>query len=303
MDITTHSPLKSRTHELPLAKIASLDAYRRALDGGASQRDAAATAGLPRMTLADRNQPRQSAFGDATLRFLETPEGASFLQFMVLSVAMAFVVAAGVGLRTFLAWLRDSGLDTIFASSNATWRKIITDLENATVAVAEEEQKRLAPVVRGKEITIALDETWLKRMCLVCGDAVSGLIFFEKYSESRSAESWNEAWKSEAGIYNLKVLQGVADAGTGLTGFLENSLRAHRSPDLFHIENDLCKALARFLAAREKRANDVIEERRSILARLKQEAELEAQKNGTGTSSRPCQGHARGSGAHCLRSS
>jgi hypothetical protein len=282
MDITLNSPLKSRTHELPLAKIASLDAYRRALDEGASQRNAAEAAGLPRMTLVDRNHPRPSPYGEATLRFLETPEGASFLQFIVLSVAMAFVVVAGVGLPTFLGWLRDSKLDLIFASSNATWRKIITDLENATVAVASMEQIRLAPAVHGKEVTIALDETWLKRMLLVCGDAVSGFLFFEKYRESRSAESWNEVWKSEAGIYNLKVLQGVADAGTGLTGFLENSLGAHRSPDLFHIENDLCKALARFLAGREKRAQDAIEERKLILARLKEEAEIEGKKTGPG---------------------
>ena len=163
MDMTPSSPLKSRTHELPLAKIASLDAYRRALAEGASQRDAAEAAGLPRMTLVDRNHPRPSPYGEATLRFLETPEGASFLQFIVLSVAMAFVVAAGVGLPTFLGWLRDSKLDMIFASSNATWRKIVTDLENATVAVAEKEQKRLAPVVQGKEVTIAPDFRAIKK--------------------------------------------------------------------------------------------------------------------------------------------
>lgn len=269
----TDSPIsskKSRSRQTPTAAILSLEQYRNALAAGNSQRAAAVIADVPRTTLQHRAKPRELPFHQNVSDFLQTPEGAEFLNFIILSVAMGFVVCSGVGLPAFIRWLKECKLDSFVASSYGTWRTIVSKMESTAQVIAEEENKKHAKNVSGKEVTIGLDETWLKKMCLVCAEMPSGFILFESYQEKRDRDTWKKVWDEEVAPYSLKPIQVVADAGTGIRGFIEGTLRTYRSPDLFHIEHDLCKALARFLATKEQSAKENITERQEIYQNLKQ---------------------------------
>lgn len=259
MENTAVTAEKSRPRIPTLTAISSLEAFRQGRSVGLSLREAARAAELSCSTLRRLDTPLKTEFSPAVICFLQSPEGWEFLTRIVHSVVFVFVVYAGLGVKTFVHWLEESGLSSLVASSYGTWRGIVTEMETKVNEVCSAERMTLAEKMRPKSLTIGLDETFFPEMVLVCADAVSGFLFFETFSEKRDSVSWERAWSKATEGFKVTVKQAVADGGTGIRGFVEGTLGAHRSPDLFHVLHDVCKGFALFLARRE----DLADERRT----------------------------------------
>ena len=70
-----------------------------------------------------------------------------------------------------------------------------------------------------KEISIAIDETFFPKICLVGIELISGFILIEKFSEKRDAASWELAALSSIQGMNIKVIQVVGDQAAGIISY------------------------------------------------------------------------------------
>jgi hypothetical protein len=105
---------------------------------------------------------------------------------------------------------------------------------------------------RVKKITVALDEMFRGRQpCLVAIEVVSNFILLEKFSEDRKAETWKHEIQSRLSGLDIEIDQVVSDLGTGITACTKE-LGAHHSPDLFHGQYELSKAVSGALAIQKR---------------------------------------------------
>jgi hypothetical protein len=92
--------------------VISLQSYRAARQEGASQRDAARRAGLPRSTLGDLDGlGKRNGVIDERDALVLSPAGLALVRQLIDAALMVFCVASGVGLPTFRRFLALSGLD------------------------------------------------------------------------------------------------------------------------------------------------------------------------------------------------
>src|SRR6266705_3104834 len=76
---------------------------------------------------------------------------------------------------------------------------------------------------------------------------------------SRSTVAWNKpSWhtlmaQALAGL-NCRVIQSTSDEAPGLLAYVEQHLGAHHSPDLFHVQHELSKAVSAPLAVKQRAA-------------------------------------------------
>ena len=54
---------------------------------------------------------------------------------------------------------------------------------------------------------------------------------------------------------NCKVIQSTSDEAPALLAYVEHHLEAHHSPDLFHVQHELSKAVCPSLSAKERAAH------------------------------------------------
>ena len=52
--------------------------------------------------------------------------------------------------------------------------------------------------------------------------------------------SWHRPWRTRNG----QVIQSTSDEAPGLLAYVEHYLEAHHSPDLFHVQHELSKAVS-----------------------------------------------------------
>ena len=79
----------------------------------------------------------------------------------------------------------------------------------------------------------------------------------------------------------VDVIQATSDGGTGLIKHVEQSLQAHHSPDLFHVQQDLTRATSAPINAKVKQAEKTYETSKKVLEKLmkKQEKEYKIREN------------------------
>src|SRR5207244_3696242 len=53
---------------------------------------------------------------------------------------------------------------------------------------------------------------------------------------------------------NCEVIQSTSDEGSGILAYVEHHLGAHHSPDLFHVQHELVKAVSGPLATKQRAA-------------------------------------------------
>ncbi len=120
-----------------------------------------------------------------------------------------------------------------------------------------------------KSITVCEDENFHSVLhCLVAIEPVSNMIIVEQFAEHRDAVTWNNAVDGGLAGLPVKIIQATSDEAKGLLLHAKTGLGgAHHSPDLFHIQQDLCKATARSLALQTTKAQEVhIEAEKAKLA-------------------------------------
>jgi hypothetical protein len=188
---------------------------------------------------------------DEVEAFFSTPCGAKFLQRMVLAAYQSIHFGCG-GIRSLQEFLRLSHLNQFVASSDGALHDFSVRCEEHIIEVGEAVEKRLAAGLKTKKVTAALDEMFRgKHPCLVAIETVSNYILLEKFTEDRSAETWETALRPRLNDLNLDIQQVVSDQGSGIVACAK-ALGAEHTPELFHAQQELTKATSAPLSKQEK---------------------------------------------------
>ncbi len=242
-----------RRDRLKIAQL--LEEYKHAKEDGASQRGISEALGIPRTTL-QHWETRQQAIGmtPATLAFFESPEGIEFIHRLVVALHLVVGWMGNGGIRLIGMIINLCGLGCIIATSYGVHQRISEQMQQNIVEYGKHEQQRLAKDMPHKKISIAEDETFLSSdINLVAIEPVSGYVLAEQYEKSRDAKSWNAVLKSSTEGLNVEVIQSVSDEARGLKRHAKD-IGAHHSPDLFHVSNEVNRAMALPLLHRQNQA-------------------------------------------------
>ena len=227
---------------------------------GASQRRFAVEAGIPRTTLQHWLGRRESLEASpAAVAFFESPEGVAFLHAFVVAAHLVMTWMGPCGIRLVGLLIELAGLGPFVASSYGSQQRFSAKMQAALVEYGAEERERLAAGMEHKAITVCEDETFLSEdICLVAMEPVSGFVLAEEYSERRDAATWDATLEAAKQGLDVEVVQSTADEAAALVRHAKNQGAEH-SPDLFHVLNDVGRAMALSLAGREERARAVHE--------------------------------------------
>src|SRR5438094_9136040 len=67
---------------------------------------------------------------------------------------------------------------------------------------------------------------------------------------------------------NCRLIQSTSDEAPGLLAYVEHYLEAHHSPDVFHVQHELVKAVSGPIAPKERAAHKAVTEAREQLERV-----------------------------------
>src|SRR5688500_4065005 len=99
-------------------------------------------------------------------------------------------------------------------------------------------------------------------------DPDSNFIILEQLAQARDHVSWNDAMAPALAKFNCRVIQSTSDEAPGLLAYVEHSLEVHHSPDLFHVQHELVKAVSGPMATKERAAHKAVIEAQEPLQRL-----------------------------------
>jgi hypothetical protein len=262
----------------------ALQVFEEALEVGLGERDAAEKAGAPRST-ARKWVVRREALDvpRAVAEFLESPEGSQWVRGIVIAALFVVGVVSPGGLRGISLFFRLSGLDSFVASSFGSVQKAVAQLEKNILDFGEKQGADLGARMTPKRISLAEDETFHPDICLVAIEPVSDFIVVEEYAPDRKAETWTAAVKRGLQGLPVTVVQGTSDEAKAIKAHIEDVLGAHHSPDLFHVQHEVCKAVSLPLARRVEQASTVLTDAKTTTERAKAaKLEYESEKHGPG---------------------
>jgi hypothetical protein len=178
------------------------------------------------------------------------------LQRLLAAVHLVFVLQGGCGLRLVSLFLRLSRLDRVLAASFGACQKRQARLEQLVNDFAGQQRQQLAAPMPPREIAVAEDETYRPGLCLVALEPVSGFLLVERHAQRRDQASWDQALRE--GLHGLPVTvrQVVSDQAKGLLAHARHGLGVPHSPDLFHAQHELSRAVGPALAAQTRKAQD-----------------------------------------------
>jgi hypothetical protein len=116
---------------------------------------------------------------------------------------------------------------------------------------------------------------------------VSNFIILEQLAQARDQETWNDLMAPALAQLNCEMIQSTRDEASGILAYVEHQLGAHHSPELFHVQQELSKAVGAPLATKERAADKALTEAKAQLDQA--QARLESiddppQKRGPGRS-------------------
>lgn len=253
---------------------ATLAEVQSGLAQGCSQRELSEQLGVARSTLQGWLAREPAADVPAALaQFYASEEGVQWLRRQVIAAHLVITLLAGGGIRLVCTYLELSGLSAFVADSYGTQQKLNAALEEAVVAYAEQERQRLAPAMPARKITVCEDETYHPEICLVALEPVSGFILRECYAADRSAATWTRVLAQALEGLPVEVIQGSSDEAKGLLRHVERDLGAHHSPDVFHFQHEVSKAVALPLAREIEQARRACEQADAQVAAQRQARE------------------------------
>jgi hypothetical protein len=127
-------------------------------------------------------------------------------------------------------------------------------VEEAIVAYRHEESTRWAKAMPPKAITLAKDETFTGGLCLVAIEPKSNDILLEQAALGRDQDTWHALMAQALAGLNCQVIQSTSDEAPGLLAYVAHHLGAPHSPDLFHVQHELVKAVSGPMAAKQRAA-------------------------------------------------
>jgi hypothetical protein len=152
------------------------------------------------------------------------------------------------------------------AASYGIQHQVNRQIEEAIVRYRHEESARLAKDMPAKDITLAKDETFTGGLCLVAAEPKSNYIVLEQAASARDQDTWQALMEKALAGLNCHVMQSTSDEAPGLLAYVEHHLGAHHSPDLFHVQHELVKAVSGPLATKQRTAAKAAHEAQERLA-------------------------------------
>jgi len=104
------------------------------------------------------------------------------------------------------------------------------------------------------EITLCEDETFPPQICLVAIEPVSNFLTLEEYAAKRDAPTWNAAVAEALLPFSVTVIQCCSDQAAALIAHAETHMGVHYSPDLFHVQQEACRATSLSLNRQTEKA-------------------------------------------------
>jgi hypothetical protein len=235
------------------------DQYRDLQAEGISQRQAAKRLQVPRSTLQAWRAWHDTL--DAcphVVTFFQSGSGLAYLHRLVMALHVVFVEIGACGIRLVCLFLEMTGLNRFVGASFGTQQRLNLSVEEAMVAYRRQETGRLAQDMAPKDITVAQDETFTGGLCLVAIEPVSNYILLEQTAETRDQDTWSELMAQALAPLKCNVIQSTSDEAPGLLAYVVHHLGAHHSPDLFHVQRELIKAVSGPLAAKQRAAEKAV---------------------------------------------
>jgi hypothetical protein len=243
--------------------------YRELLTQGLSERQAAKELKVPRTTLqAWRLWHDTLDICPHVAEFFQSGPGLAFLHRLVIAFHMVCVEVGACGIRLVCLFLNLTGLDRFVAASSGAQQQVNVQVEHAMVTYGQDETARLAQDMPQKDITVTQDETFTGGLCLLTMDPESNFIILEQLAQARDQATWNEWMAPALAQLNCRVIQSTSDEAPGLLAYVEHYLEAHHSPDLFHVQHELVKAVSGPMGTKERAAHKAVTEAQEQLDRL-----------------------------------
>ena len=240
-----HTPRWDRTQRAQL-----FDQYLALQAQGRSLRQAAKALEVPRSTLqAWRSYQESLDEHPAVVAFFQSAPGLAFLHRLVLGIHLVCTEVGACGIRLVCLLLTLTGLDRFVGASYGTQQQGNCQVEEAIVRYRQEESLRLA-----KDITLAKDETFTGGLCLVAAEPKSHYIVLEQAAQGRDQDTWHALMEQALSGLHCQVIQSTSDEAPGLLAYVEHHLGAHHSPDLFHVQHELVKAVSGPMATKQRAA-------------------------------------------------
>src|SRR5499426_2884161 len=245
-----HHPRWSRTQRAHL-----FDQYLALQTQGLSLRQAAKALEVPRSTLqAWRAYQERLDEHPTVVVFFQSSPGLAFRHRLVLGIHLVCTEVGACGIRLVCLLLKLTGLDRFVAASYGIQQQVNCQVEEAIVRYRQEESARLAQDMPTKAITLAKDETFTGGLCLVAAEPQSNYIVLEQAAHARDQDTWQALMEKALSGLHCQVIQSTSDEAPGLLAYVEHHLGAHHSPDLFHVQHELVKAVSGPMATKQRAA-------------------------------------------------
>jgi Family of unknown function (DUF6399) len=243
--------------------------YRELRTQGSSERQAAKELKVPRTTLqAWRMWHDTLDICPHVAEFFQSGPGLAFLHRLVIAFHMVCVEVGACGIRLVCLFLNLTGLNRFVAASYGAQQQVNVQVEQAMVTYHHDETARLANGMPQKDLTVTQDETFTGGLCLITMDPESNFIIVEQLAQARDQTTWHTLMEPALAQLNCRVIQSTSDEAPGLLAYVEHYLEAHHSPDLFHVQHELVKAVSGPMATKERAAYKAVTEAKEQLERL-----------------------------------
>jgi hypothetical protein len=260
--------------------------YRQLRTQGLSERQIAKELNVPRTTLqAWRLWHDSLDICPHVADFFQSGPGLALLHRLVIAFHLVCVEIGACGIRLVCLFLQMTGLDRFVAASYGAQQRVNVQIEQAIVDYDESETLRLAKDMPQKDLSVTQDETFTGGLCLITMEPESNFIILEQLADARDQVSWNDAMAPALAKFNCRVIQSTSDEASGLLAYVAHYLQAHHSPDLFHVQHELVKAVSGPMATKERAAHKALTEAQEQLQRVQsdpQSADDEPEKRGPG---------------------
>ena len=243
--------------------------YRELRTQGLSERQAATELKVPRTTLQAWRMWHDGLDScPYVAEFFQSGPGLAFLHRIVIGFHLVCVEVGACGIRLVCLFLHLTGLDRFVAASYGAQQQVNVHIEQAIVDYDQTETPRLAKAMPHKDLTVTQDETFTGGLCLITMDPESNFLLVEQLAQARDQTAWNACMAPALAQLNCRVIQSTSDEAPGLLAYVAHYLEAHHSPDLFHVQHELVKAVSGPMATKERAAYQAVTDATEQLERL-----------------------------------
>src|SRR5712692_9944705 len=83
-------------------------------------------------------------------------------------------------------------------------------------------------------------------------EPVSHSMLLEQAAQARDQDTWHALMEQALAGLNCRVMQSTSDEAPGLLAYVDHHLGAHHSPDVFHVQYELSKAVSAPMATKQR---------------------------------------------------